>query len=204
MPKKRSRKASKPAYHHGDLRAALLDAAVELIGDVGLAKLSLRECARRAGVSHAAPYRHFADKNDLLLAIANAGYEQLYAAAKTAMAGLEHPRDRLDAYGIAYVRFAMENPVKYRAMFSMDIIKPDEAQERAGAMAFDLLVDAAAQADTHGTDPRLAALAAWSLPHGLAMLILDGRVGDDVVRCADDAADLARSLFAVWREQKVQ
>lgn len=199
--KKRAQGAARESYHHGDLRAALLDAAVELIDEVGLAKLSLRECARRAGVSHAAPYRHFADKNALLLAIAVQGYERLYEAGRGAMEGLTDPRERLDAYGIAYVRFAIENPVQYRAMFSMDLITPDEQQQRVGAMAFDLLVDAASEADSRGTDPHLAALAAWALPHGLAMLILDGRVGEDVVETTDDAEELARALFAVWRQQ---
>lgn len=205
MPKKaakrRAQAAPKESYHHGDLRAALLEAAVELIDEVGLPKLSLRECARRAGVSHAAPYRHFADKNALLLAIAVQGYERLYEAGRDAMEGLTDARERLDAYGIAYVRFAIENPVQYRAMFSMDLITPDEQQQRVGAMAFDLLVDAASEADSHDTDPRLAALAAWALPHGLAMLILDGRVGEDVVGTTDDAEELARALFAVWRQQ---
>jgi AcrR family transcriptional regulator len=199
---------SKRSYHHGDLRAALLDAAIEVIGERGLHGLSLRECARRADVSHAAPYRHFADKNALLLAIARLGFERLAAAGVAAMAGVDDPRDRLDAYGVAYVRFAVDNPVLFRVMFTAEIAAPGgvddgqlvdkhEAGDEAGA--FDLLVESAAALIGDGDDPRGAALAAWSLPHGLAMLVLDGRIPPEEASTPAQVERLMRTIFAAWR-----
>lgn len=199
--------SSKRSYHHGDLRAALLDAAIEVIGERGLHGLSLRECARRADVSHAAPYRHFADKDALLLAIARLGFERLAAAGVAAMAGVADPRDRLDAYGVAYVRFAVANPVLFRVMFTAEIAAPEGAEDgpvadvaqgdRVGA--FDLLVASAAALLDDGGDAREAALAAWSLPHGLAMLALDGRIPPEEASTPAKIERLMRTIFAAWR-----
>jgi AcrR family transcriptional regulator len=187
------------AYHHGDLRPALLDAAVALIGEVGLPALSLRECARRAGVSHAAPYRHFADKEALLLAIAEQGFEWLADAAEAAMAKRTAPDERLDAYGVAYVRFAAEHPVHHRVMFSASL--GVTAKEHAGDdRAFDLLLAAARDVvGDSGADPLEAALAAWSLPHGLTMLILDGRIPARLAATPALAEGLARRVIQQWR-----
>lgn len=191
------RRAQKP-YHHGDLRSALLDAAVALIGEHGLAQLSLRECARRAGVSHAAPYRHFADKATLLLAIAAEGFSRLTAAGLAAMEGLTHPRDRIDAYGVAYVRFAFEHPVHFRVMFTGETGEPTMEAQRCADAAFDLLIDSAAA--VVGADAAtLAGVAFWSIPHGLAMLILDGRLPPEHAGSADAAAALARAVIGMWR-----
>jgi AcrR family transcriptional regulator len=186
------------SYHHGDLAAALVKAAVELIEERGLAALSLRECARRAGVSHAAPYRHFEDKNALLLAVALQGSQWLAAAGEAAMAGIADPRKRLDAYGVAYVRFAFEHPVHHRVMFTTELDVPPE-QRGEENRAFALLVETAAAVVGPEHDPQQAALAAWSLTHGLSMLILDGRIPAELVRTAEDAENLARSVLVLWR-----
>ncbi len=187
------------AYHHGDLRAALLDAAVALIAEGGLPALSLRECARRAGVSHAAPYRHFVDKDALLLAIARQGFEWLADAAEAAMARHKDPVERLDAYGVAYVRFAADHPVHHRVMFSASL--GTAAHEHEGEdRAFDLLLAAARDVvGASGADPLEAALAAWSLTHGLTMLILDGRVPARLAGTPAQAEALARRVIAQWR-----
>jgi AcrR family transcriptional regulator len=177
------------------LRQTLLAAAVDSIAEGGIAGLSLRECARRAGVSHAAPYRHFASKSELLWAIAAQGFAVLAAAGRRAMEGLTDPDARLDAYGAAYVRFAFEHPVHHRVMFTSDLEPPADAQPDD---AFALLLEAAA-ASTPGARPELAALARWSLPHGLSMLILDGRVPPEVVRTGNEAEQLAREVIAHWR-----
>ena len=184
------------AYHHGDLRSALLDAAIELIAERGLTGLSLRECARRAGVSHGAPARHFPDKNALVLAIAQQGFEQLAAAGVAAMQEVADPIERLDAYGVAYVRFAVEQPVLFRVMFSGQFELP--APDGVDAGSFELLV-AAARAIVGEDDELLGAIASWSLPHGLAMLLLDGRIPADQGGTADQAEALARAVFAQWR-----
>ncbi|MCA9714716.1 MAG: TetR/AcrR family transcriptional regulator [Myxococcales bacterium] len=200
---------SKRSYHHGDLRAAILAGAVEVIAERGLHGLSLRECARRAGVSHAAPYRHFADKDALLRAIARQGFEWLSEAGRRAMEGVTRPRDRLDGYGAAYVRFAVEHPVHHRVMFASELPNDPAAREGAGdegagdeeddAGAFTLLVETAAELVAPGVDPTPTAVASWSLVHGLAMLILDGRIPAEVVSSPDEAEAFARELFAQWR-----
>lgn len=164
------------AYHHGDLRQALLAAAVELIADNGVHKLSLRECARRIGVSHAAPYRHFADKEALLAAIAADGFRRLSEVGEQAMDGAGAPLDRLRAYGEAYVRFALDEPVHYRVMFTGMIEGQHEELQREGDRAFGLLAGVAAELG--GDAPLVDAVTAWSLVHGLAMLMLDRRLGD--------------------------
>ncbi len=185
------------SYHHGDLRPAILEAAVALIAEGGVENLSLRECARRAGVSHAAPYRHFASKAELVWAIAAEGFEKLAASGRAAIEGLTDPDARIDAYGAAYVRFAFEHPVHHRVMFTT-ALEPPEGTTEGSDGAFQLLVETASRASP-GVRPDLAALASWSLPHGLSMLILDGRVPDALVRTGDDAEKLAREVIAHWR-----
>lgn len=188
----------KTTYHHGDLRSALLEAAVALIGERGLVGLSLRECARRAGVSHAAPYRHFADKDALVWAIAEQGFTWLSEAGEAAMADHGDPRDRLDAYGIAYVRFAAEHPVHHRVMFTSQIDEATADPDKGGR-AFSMLVEAAQRVVGPEVDAEAAAVAAWSLSHGLSMLILDGRVPRQHVETPDDVETLARTVFSLWR-----
>jgi AcrR family transcriptional regulator len=188
----RSSKRKKKSYHHGDLREVLMNAAVELIDEQGLHQFSLRECARLAGVSHAAPYRHFEDKDALLREIARQGFEWLEAAGRSAIAGVEDARDRLDAYGIAYVRFAVEHPAHHRVMFTSHVATPNTVDPGA----FKLLVETATA--VAGPDaPEEAALAAWSLSHGMSMLLLDGRVPH--ATSAEAAEDFARRVFAQWR-----
>jgi AcrR family transcriptional regulator len=150
------------SYHHGDLRAALLRAAGELLEKQGLAALSLREAARRAGVSHNAPYRHFPDREALLAALAAEGFSWLSEGFKGA------GRER----GLSYVRFALEHPQRFRLMFGglLPIGSHPELRD-AGRRAYQGLEDAFAEL---GEDARFAAAAAWSLVHGLANLILDG------------------------------
>ncbi len=171
----------KATYHHGDLRTALLEAAVVALREGGIAGLSLRDCARRVGVSHAAPYRHFASKDLLLAAIAGQGFAWLAAAGRAAMAGQRDPQARLDAYGQAYVRFAVAHPEHFRVMFTAQIADCTEADQEVADAAFGLLRDAvaavqAASPDAAIPDADTAAVAYWSRPHGLAMLLLDGRV----------------------------
>ncbi len=164
-------------YHHGDLRTALLDAAVQVLAEHGVSGLSLRECARRVGVSHAAPYRHFASKEALLAAIAAQGFAWLYAAGSAAMAPFTDPVARLDAYGLSYVRFALAHPQHFRLMFTSECSRDAPTAEGQDAdLAYRLLRDAALAVSPPGVDPDVAAVAYWSRPHGLAMLLLDARI----------------------------
>ncbi|MEZ4449104.1 MAG: TetR/AcrR family transcriptional regulator [Nannocystaceae bacterium] len=183
-------------YHHGDLRAALLEAALEVLAERGLAGLSLRECARRADVSHAAPYRHFADKDALVAAIAELGFARLARAGIAAMEGAVGPRDRLDAYGVAYVRFAVDHPELFRVMFTCEVDPSTSGPD--GARAFDLLLECAT-ALSGAEDPMTSAIAAWSLPHGVAMLLLDQRIPKERATTPEAAESLCREIFARWR-----
>ena len=142
-------------YHHGDLRVAVLAAAGRMLEKEGAAGLSVRAAARRAGVSHAAPYRHFPDRGALLAALAQQGFQDL---EKT----LENRSGR--ELGEAYVRFAREHPQRFRLMFSGGHEAPG-LQARFSA-AF-------------GAIGPMAGVAAWSLVHGLAQLVLEGHLGED-------------------------
>jgi AcrR family transcriptional regulator len=150
-------------YHHGDLRKAMLSAAAKIIEKEGPAGLSVRAAARRAGVSHNAPYRHFPDREALLAALAARGFIELGKALQ-GRSGRE--------LGAAYVRFALEHPQRFRLMFGGTLAfgKYPELQEQARA-TFARLQGAFAGL---GVDAYFAAAAAWSLVHGLAQLILDG------------------------------
>ena len=149
-------------YHHGDLRSALLHASGELLEEQGLANLSLREAARRAGVSHNAPYRHFPDREALLAALAAEGFGMLGKALQ-GRTGRE--------MGEAYVRFALEHPNRFRLMFGGQL---QLDRHPALAAAADRTYEALAAAFRELPDPGKAAAAAWSLVHGLAHLLLDG------------------------------
>ncbi|MCA9698903.1 MAG: WHG domain-containing protein, partial [Myxococcales bacterium] len=103
------------------------------------------------------------------------------------------------AYGIAYVRFAVENPVVFRLMFTSDFEKGEDQEGDADPGAFALLLRTAGDAVDGKVDARLAAAGAWSLPHGLALLILDGRIPKEEAGTPEQAEALARSIFALWR-----
>ncbi|MEV4541557.1 TetR/AcrR family transcriptional regulator [Micromonospora echinaurantiaca] len=165
-------------YHHGDLRRALLAAAVEAIEESGVTALSLRDLARRAGVSHAAPAHHFGDKAGLLTALAVEGFDLL--ADRLHGAG----GDLLEA-GVAYVDFAVGHRAHFEVMFRPELYRVHDAEvraarERAGAA---LNSGVAALPARQGADPGQDALAAWSIVHGFATLWLSGalpeRVGGD-------------------------
>jgi AcrR family transcriptional regulator len=168
--------ATSRRYHHGDLRRAILTAALDVIAADGPSALSLRDLARRAGVSHAAPAHHFKDRTGLLTAIAAEGFGLLAAT-------LNEASDLKDA-GVRYVRFAREHPAHFQVMFTPELLRADDLELTTGrALAADALREAvsAVRAEDFGVDARLAGVAAWSLAHGFATLLLghnlDGAVG---------------------------
>lgn len=184
-PKRASRSKAAPRtdYHHGDLRRALIDVALELIAEHGPDGFTLREAARQLGVSHSAPYRHFADKDALLIAVAEAGFAELYRVGRAATDAAENsPRARLRAYGAAYLRFAIEHPSQYRVMFGRAISKPTPALREAGDLAFGLLEAQVAEV-VGRVDVRDLAMAVMAGVHGLAMLALDGMLDVDGYAC---------------------
>lgn len=174
----------KPQYHHGDLRRALIDASLALIAEEGFAALSLREVARRAGVTHAAPYRHFADKEALLAAVAEEGFRTMAAQMRERMAREPGPVERLGACGVAYVLFAVHNPSHFRVMFGPHFRQPADhaALAAEGGNAFGLLVQGITEGQQAGVlrpgEPLPLALGAWSLVHGLASLLVDQKLKD--------------------------
>ncbi len=195
-----ARRRTQP-YHHGRLRQALLQAALEVIAESGVSALSLREVARRAGVSHAAPKRHFASVSDLYCAVAEDGYRRLRAhlLARAARRPRATPRDRLQRLGIAYVEFAVTQPNLFRAMFHAGVIDrtaPHPLEEAAGA-AFAVLVEAIARGQEAGEiragAPPDLALGAWALVHGLALLTVDQQLKNRGFSSGDPTA-LARAV----------
>lgn len=172
-------------YHHGDLRTALLQAAGELLEEQGLAGLSLREAARRAGVSHNAPYRHFPDRDALLAALATAGFRMLgeEMAGKTG-------RQR----GEAYVRFALAHPNRFRLMFGGQIEISKHAELLAAATGTYEGLVAAFRGQGDIANPETAAAAAWALTHGLAHLLLDGHFREKA-----KAQDFVREVIGAVR-----
>lgn len=169
------------SYHHGDLRRALLDGAIELIERGGVTDLSLRELARQVGVSHAAPKHHFGDKQGLLTALAAEGYQLLADS-------LEEAAQRTGSFqevGVSYVEFAVSHRAHFEVMFHEELFHPDDpALLTARARADRSLKENLQQLSDGRTfgDQQANALAAWSLVHGYASLWLGGNLsGNDAI-----------------------
>jgi len=175
------------SYHHGDLRAACVRAARELLEEDSAA-LSLRAVARHAGVSPSAPYRHFADRDALVSAVAAVGYREL--AEKLAAA---HPSpstsDDLAAVAVAYVQFALEHPALFRVMFVEPCDPSSDERVDATAAISDYVGNIVRHAFP-GSDPDALATAVWALVHGLAFLHLDGKLDTSI---PDAVADRVRA-----------
>jgi AcrR family transcriptional regulator len=204
--------ARKPAgrYHHGDLRRALLDTALRVVEEQGVEALSLRDLARRLGVSHAAPDHHFPDRLSLLVALAAEGYERLAAEMQAAVAGVPPGPGRLVAVGRGYLGFALEHPSHTQIMFGPEVARvmpwPRELQEPAerARRILDAEVEALA-----GLPPRacgaprhpfveLHAFSAWALVHGASRLWIDGPMRASMARHGRDRAALEeRALSAL-------
>jgi AcrR family transcriptional regulator len=180
-------RATRP-YHHGNLRQALVDAAFALVTEEQSWSFSLREVARRAGVSHNAPYNHFAEKRDLLSAVAVAGFDLLRGRMTAAADAAPTGEAALIAASHAYAGLALENPALYRLMFgpelAEDLCPPAEAVKEAGEATracVDAVILRAAREGLFAAGPEdeaelsLVALSCWSMMHGLVMLIIDGR-----------------------------
>ena len=186
--------ASKATYHHGDLRAECVRAAMELLEERGETALSLRAVARRAGVSPAAPYRHYADREALVSAVAAVGYREL--AERLAAA---HPSpstaDELASVAIAYVQFALERPALFRIMFSEPCDR-DNDERVAATAAVSLYVRGIVERSFPAADADALATAIWALVHGLAFLHLDGKLNGTPSVVADRVSGAIQALLA--------
>ncbi|MEK8032612.1 TetR/AcrR family transcriptional regulator [Ideonella sp. DXS29W] len=172
-------------YHHGALRQALIDAAETLLAQHGLEAFTLRECARRAGVSHAAPAHHFGDARGLLSACAANGLDRLADTMEgyVSLAPDADPTARLRAVGQAYIDFALSNRALFQLMFRRDRLDPGhEALRRAGQRVGDLLrsaIDALlAQRQLPADERGRRILLAWSVVHGYVTLVLEQQTGE--------------------------
>ena len=197
MSRAKKAQKEKPRYHHGNLRAALLEAALELVDEVGAAALSLREVARRAGVSHAAPAHHFGDKAGLLTALAVEGFTRFTAAQlQAAERGGDNPLTRFSWLGWAYVTWAAENRAYFEVMFRPELLRRDDpALHEAGHAAHAVLLDAIRGTLGTTSEQQLLMLStvAWAHAHGLARLWLDGNL--TTFAGLSDLDALARQIF---------
>ena len=170
--------AARP-YHHGNLKEALLEAAVELIAETGPRGFTLRAAARRAGVSHNAPYRHFRDRDDLLAAVATDGFDRL-TRAMSRSSPKASPLIRLRRSGLAYVEFALSWPQHFAAMFDapwnqLDYPECAAAAQRCFQTLLGFVRDCQAAHQMPNGDPERLAYHAWSLVHGIAKLANAGQ-----------------------------
>lgn len=197
---------ARASYHHGDLRRALIEAAQEILEEAGVSGLTLRAAARKAGVSPAAPYRHFADKEALLAAVAEQGFRALSALIRqTASPG----SDRASAFrgiGLAYVRFAVEHPARFRLMFGRELADRDRYAplKEAAHETFGMLVTAiesGQRADViRPGDAQELSMAAWAIVHGLSALLVDGQLAPTAEDLDTFASRVLQALFLGLRK----
>lgn len=179
------REIGQSSYHHGNLRRAIMDAALEAIVESGPAGWSLRELARRAGVSHAAPAHHFGDKAGLLTAVAAEGFELFAGTLERAAGDVE--------VGVAYVRFAIDHRPYFEVMFRPELYRADDPSMRtARERAAHVLVASTRRLSPGPDKDRLATIAAWSLAHGFAGLWLSGSLPESA---HGDPEAIARSII---------
>jgi AcrR family transcriptional regulator len=203
----RDRTAPKKAsYHHGALRDALIRSAREILESEGYEALTLRAAARRAGVSQAAPYNHFADKAALLAAIAALGFKEFAAAMRREMSAAEDPQARLNATGIAYVAFATSNPGLFKLMFGSSVHQTsgDADLDAARISAYEVLRGAVQSAQSEPGDAihdEIESLRSWAFVHGLATMINAGTIAPGIYG-ANSARELAATLLGPPQMEK--
>ncbi|HHP7244625.1 MAG TPA: TetR/AcrR family transcriptional regulator, partial [Elainellaceae cyanobacterium] len=189
-------------YHHGDLRQALLTAALEWIDDDGIGSLSLRGIARRVGVSHNAPYRHFEDKTALLAAVSEEGFLSLtYALRATLADAPSHPLRRLETIGVAYVQYAVNHAAHYRVMFGPyqyydKYPSLTNAANESFMVLVEVIADGQAKNGIRAGNAKELARVAWSLVHGLSMLLIDGQLSVDSDETVRDIASHTTRLLS--------
>ncbi len=172
---------SKPHYHHGDLRSALINATIEMITAHGVDNITMRSLSDWVGVSRTAAYRHFESKEALLTATAIAGFEQFSTALRTARHDkLLDEMNRFKTMGEAYFHFAIQNPAYYQLMFGNAIIQQSDGLSTAATTAYDELLSMIKtlqeKALIASSDPHVKAVYVWSLMHGLASLIINNKL----------------------------
>ena len=188
------------AYHHGDLRSALIDAARKLIGEKGPRAISLREVAKAAGVSHAAPYRHFKDKDELLASIAELGFRRLADRLEEITAQVENTREQLLESGKAYVRLALAAPEITLLMFGGYVLigEPNPELQRSADRAYQGLIRVIENGIATGLYIEKSssdlAMAVWSLVHGFSLLAIGNHVPTELIDDTQNVDTLSQQL----------
>ncbi len=191
--------AKRGRYHHGDLAAALVNAAIEVIGERGVHDFSMAEASRRLGVAVSAPYAHFADRDDLLAAVAVRAYAQFHAAVTAQREAGLAPADQLAAMARRYVRFAAARQPLFQVLYEAGLDKTRHPEIEAAEQPINEALTACVNAIAGGPGPDAEELASAveATAHGYAMLLLDGGPdpsGEEVERTAERAARAARAL----------
>jgi AcrR family transcriptional regulator len=170
-------------YHHGDLKNALIQAGVEILSEEGVSELTLRKVAKRAGVSHSAPYAHFKDRQSLIAAISTEGFKQLYDELDAAVSTpVDDPKKQLVEGAWAYVQFAMNNKDTFKIMFSGVLEKEKDYPSfvEISAKTFERVVDIVRSCQNAGVlrpgPSELLAVSVWGQVHGITSLILEGQI----------------------------
>jgi AcrR family transcriptional regulator len=193
---------SSSSYHHGDLQDALIAATEEILAVQGAEGFTLREAARRAGVSPGAPAHHFGNASGLLTEVAILGYRELARALKKAASEKASARQRLHGQGLAYLRFALRHPGRFRLMFSNSRLLSDDERLHAAAKSAYLELEStiAEMVGQAPDDIEIASISAWSAVHGFATLALEGRLGKKARGKGQSAitALLGRMLENIW------
>jgi AcrR family transcriptional regulator len=179
--KRKAKLGAQDRYHHGDLRRHLIEVGERLLEEKGLSGFTLRECAKRAGVSPSAPFHHFGSVTGLLTAIATVSFEGLNEAQETALVGCGGgPRQRVHAIGMAYIHYALAHPARFRVAFGqMPLDRSDPDLLTAGGRSLEILTKEikalrAETKDSHtAMDIEVSVALAWSAVHGIAQLLID-------------------------------
>ncbi|MBD3276563.1 MAG: TetR family transcriptional regulator [Candidatus Marinimicrobia bacterium] len=196
-----TRAENKEAYHHGNLREALLDAGVELIAKEGLDGFSLRAVAREANVSHAAPYRHFEGKEDLIASIAETGFSKLaHEMQKVTRKHQDNPGEMLMESGRAYIQFGLNHRNHLRIMFGDigDELPEFDHLREAAEQAFGGFVEIIALCQEHGIvkqgSPAQIAMSAWSMVHGITILLMEKKLPPSLLQNTSDTQLIEQSM----------
>jgi AcrR family transcriptional regulator len=196
---------SEPLCSDADVRQAILEAAVAAIEEAGLAAVSMREVARRAGVSHQLPYHYFVDREGILAAVAERGFDMLGARMKAVFEAKGTGPERIAAAGRAYVEFAWEHPAHFRVMFRQDFVRvSDYPSVHARAdVCFGWLPQLVADCIEEGLDPspnvEAIVVMGWSIAHGLACLLLDGPLEKKLPDAAHAREATVRQVMEAFR-----
>lgn len=183
-------------YHHGQLREALISSALGILKEKGIEDLSLRTLAKATGVTQAAPYSHFRDKDDLLAAVAETGFQRLALQMAEDATGRKDTQERIEKLISSYIRFATENKPLFQLMFSRELadMKRYPTLAMTAGKSYSLISAALSKRQTQAEDTGFMTVAIWSLCHGLTSLIIDGKLKTEQFGAATVDAFVKRTV----------